>query len=387
MRDSAPTPPSIWAFGPTSPLTLVLAVLAVVGVVALTRRVWGRTGWPLRSVGVLLSQVLVVATVGLVVNQAEDIVTTWSAVVGQTSGISPKVTTQRPGALVADPGHPNLWAVSAAQKAADRQAAFKGSTTTVTVTGEKTGYALTAAVYLPGSYREATQKKRDYPVIELFAGYPGSYLSWVDGLRLAQMMNELIASGQMPAAIVISTSQNPNPPDDSQCVDATAQRGRPSLAETYLVQDVPGYLRSTYRVGDGRLNWIAAGYSTGGFCAANIGIQHADQYGGVISLSGNYTAVQDDTTGPLYADADSRRANSPLYTVGAAGRPPLVFALAATRDSPDDYDELTAFAPTVPKADALLVLVAPTGGHTPPVWRATARLSFAWVAQQLAEVG
>lgn len=327
------------------------------------------------------------ATVGLVVNQAEDIVTTWSAVVGQTSGIDPKVTTQRPGALVPDPDHPNLWAVSAAQKSADRKAAYQGSTTTVTVKGEKTGYALTAAVYVPGSYREATQKKRDYPVIELFAGYPGSYLSWVDGLRLAQMMNELIASGQMPAAIVISTSQNPNPPDDSECVDATAKRDKPSLAETYLVQDVPAYLRSTYRVGDGRLNWIAGGYSTGGFCAANIGIQHADQYGGVISLSGNYPAVQDDTTGPLYADIASRRTNSPLYTVGTAGRPPIVFALAATRDSAADYEELTAFALAVPRRDALLVLVAPNGGHSPPVWRATAQISFPWVAQQLAGVG
>jgi pimeloyl-ACP methyl ester carboxylesterase len=58
---------------------------------------------------------------------------------------------------------------------------------------------------------------------------------------------------------------------------------------TYLAQDVPAYLTRILRVQPQGPAWGIAGYSEGGFCAANLALVYRLRYGAAGVLSGSFT--------------------------------------------------------------------------------------------------
>ncbi|MER6384187.1 alpha/beta hydrolase-fold protein [Streptomyces sp. NPDC001250] len=57
--------------------------------------------------------------------------------------------------------------------------------------------------------------------------------------------------------------------------------------ETYLAVDVPAQLVAHYQVSNAPRSWAAMGYSTGGFCAANVAFHHPARYAAAAALSGS----------------------------------------------------------------------------------------------------
>jgi len=278
-------------------------------------------------------------------------------------------------------GDDNDWRVTAVERAVDRARAAQSSLQVITLPGAATGYRLPAEVYLPGSY--AVDSHRRYPVIELQAGYPGSARTWPNYLHLKSMLDTLIGNGSMPAVIAVSTTQNPRRGYDSECVDADPKQVPGSLAETYLTVDVPAFIRAHYRAGAGRVDWIDGGFSTGGFCAANLVLCHPRSYAGAVVLSGYFEPIVDHSTGPLYATAAERAANNPSLLIRRK-HPPTAFFLGAAQNNADDMVALSAMQTRVPSSDPLRIVTTESGGHSGTTWRELGPTAFSWMAAVLA---
>jgi len=377
----ATSPTSGWSLAPNAPLFEALLVVATVCVALAAVWRWRSLGLATRVVSVVLVEVLVVLSVMTYVNRANDVVTTWTSMTGSTSGLTPKTLSQSDGTGSFGNGI-NRWRRTRRMQAKDRAAADRSTITSISIGGGPTGYDLPAQVYLPGSYDEASSAHRSYPVLELLAGFPGSYLSWSTGLRLKHTLDTLIRTGRMPAVIAVMPSQNPFPPADSECVNADPSVHSDSRAETYLTDDVPTYLAQHYRAAKGRINWVIGGYSTGGYCAANLALRHPDRYASAIALSAYFIGLRDDTTGRLFKDRKEFEANSPQFTI-AKPHPKLAFFTIHADDNARDGRASRHFVAAIPASDAHLAMATASGGHTPPVWRVGSRQAFIWLAHLL----
>ena len=369
-------------FGPNS--TFVQVLVMVLALVVIAVAIWGWRRFRPRLFSqiavVLLAQVLIVVSVAIYVNRSEQIATTWSALTGSAQGLGPRMVAATDGTASFGVHYSNNWRVPPPDRALDTGTAYKSRIVQTQIPGALTGYNLAAQIYLPGSYDSPTSALRRYPVIELLAGFPGSYLSWTNGILLKDTLDQLIAEGKMPAVIAVMPSQNPHPPGDSECVDVDPHVHTDSRAETYLAHDLPTYVAHSYRAAAGRINWVVGGYSTGGYCAANLALRHPATYAAALVLSGYFVSVHDSTTGHLFKDRRSRRANSPEFTIGKPHPKLAIFTIAA-KDNHRDVSNQEHFARRVPKADALMVMTTATGGHTPPVWRVGSRFGFIWLAK------
>jgi enterochelin esterase-like enzyme len=300
---------------------------------------------------------------------------------------APSGATAGSSAIAPGPGDPPAssgpgdWRTTALERDQDRVEARKSRVVDIVVHGQMTGYNEVASVYLPGSY--AIDPNRRYPLLQLQAGYPGNHQTWIKYLKIKQMLDDLIASGKLPALIAVMADQNPVHDRDSECVDADPSLMPGSLADTFLSSDVPTYIRAHFRAGTGRDDLVIGGYSTGGFCAANLALRHPDTYGGVIVLSGYFSANTDGTTGRLYRDHEQRDANSPLVTVHQP-HPPIAFFLGAAANASDDMEGLTSMADAIPQSDPLDVMTTPTGGHSGRSWKVLMPQALIWMASELA---
>jgi enterochelin esterase-like enzyme len=236
-------------------------------------------------------------------------------------------------------------------------------------------------IYLPGSY--AADKSRRFPLFQMESGFTGSYHTWKASAGLQANVDNLIADGRLPAVVVVMPEQYPILGRDSECVNADPAVLPGSLADTYLSHDVPLYMRTHYRIGAGRSDLMIGGFSTGGYCAANLALRHSSTYGGAMVLSGYFRTIIDHTTGPLFADRAEAQANDAMITIRRPHRP-LAWFLSAAQDAPTDVRYLAEFQRLVPRTDLLHVVYTRTGGHSSAAWRVSSRLGFAWLASVFA---
>jgi enterochelin esterase-like enzyme len=364
---------------PATGVTLAAVLLAVIAV----------TCWRWRAVrfrrlmrfGSLLGiQVLGLMTVLVWVNVSGQYVSNIADLTGSTQGLAAHDLVDRRGDEI-DPAQRSDWLPTPGERAADRADAGGSRVLTITIDGAKTGYHQGAKIYLPGSYQ--ADPGRRYPVLQLQSGYPGSARSWFDYLDLKQTLDQLIAGGRMPAVVAVSTSQNVRRAHDSECVDADPASVPGSLAGTFLGVDVPTYLRAHYRVGGSRDDWVIGGYSTGGYCAANLALRHPQTYAAAISLSGYFTPIVDGTTGELYRTTQERDENTPILTARRP-HPPTAFFLGAAQNNVSDMFALASIERVIPTTDPLRVATTPSGGHSSRIWRVLSPDAFTWVAATLA---
>ena len=92
---------------------------------------------------------------------------------------------------------------------------------------------------------------------------------------------------------------------------------------TYLAEDVPTVIAHMLRVLPPGLGWGVAGYSEGGFCAANMALRFRYRYGAAASISGYFSPYNNKlATGlvsPFGNNKTLRDNNTPLDEVRALG--------------------------------------------------------------------
>ena len=91
--------------------------------------------------------------------------------------------------------------------------------------------------------------------------------------------------------------------------------------DTYLAKDLPDYICHHLRVQPLGAGWGIAGYSEGGFCAANLGLQHGSIFNDAAVLSGYFRPDLNQLINPprrvsAFASQKQDRANTPLTCSG-----------------------------------------------------------------------
>jgi pimeloyl-ACP methyl ester carboxylesterase len=162
---------------------------------------------------------------------------------------------------------------------------------------------------------------------------------------------------------------------------------------TYLALDLPAAIARTLRVLPPGPAWGVAGYSEGGFCAANMALRYPRDYGFAGVISGYFTPMDNRLGGfgrpvsPFAGDSRLREQNTPLDEIRrlpAAVSIPR-FWLGAGAGSRQDVADTERFWRQLRRRQADAPLTLTRGGHTMITWRAQVPPMLAWMTRGLAQ--
>jgi pimeloyl-ACP methyl ester carboxylesterase len=355
-------------------LLLAVALLVLVGIALAWNRWPGWSRWPARALSLVLVMVLGAVVAGDLVNRSFGLYGSFSELLGRPPSATEPVgsfaaaSTARLDVLTSD------W-VSTGQAAA---AQGRGTVVKVRMAGPRSGFSRVGLVYLPAAYFDDANAR--FPAIEFFHGTPGGPRNYVDQLHVGTVLDGEIKQGRIPPVIGIFPMIDNGRP--GECVDAV----RGPKDETYLAVDVPADVDAGLRGLPGR-SFAAVGYSTGGFCALNLGLRHPDRYVAAGGISAYFEAGTDPAVGNPYGRGSVLRLrNSPQWEVEHR-RPtaPPLFVVASAGDRQAASDERT-FVAASRRHDPRLVLGAalvPGGGHTFATWSTALAPTIDWVAHYL----
>jgi enterochelin esterase-like enzyme len=269
------------------------------------------------------------------------------------------------------------------------EAQQQGYTVTMTIEGRLSHIRRTVLVYLPPQYFQAAYANYRFPAIELFTGYPGQPADWINILGVTTTLPALIHDHLAKPVILVMPDTEGNPHRDLQCLNLPH-----SVQDaTYLAQDVPDFLSHTIRVLPPGQAWGAAGYSEGGFCAANLALRYRHDYGFAGVMSGYFSPldvlVGKTYTQPFDGNTALRDANTPLYElplIPASQRIPR-FWIGAGGAAPQDVLAAHQFEQLLlPRQPGLRVRLWPGGGHNGDTWRGLLTPMLEWMTSNLAAV-
>ncbi|MBO0823113.1 MAG: hypothetical protein J2P27_04545 [Actinobacteria bacterium] len=369
------------------PQSLVLFVLLVVLFGLL---VWWLVAARLVAVKVVaacLSFVVAMVFGVLSVNKYFGYYSTWGAAIADFANSSPSSGPQiSQGSLLAGDNK-----AAFGKRAIYLQLAqVQGYTVRVTITGKLSHITRQVYIYLPPQYFDTHYAKYRFPVIELIHGQPGEPQDWINVVGIQQTLNQLVKRGQARPAVLVMPDANGGNRVSLQCLNQVD--GPQDM--TYLVQDVPDAVAHMLRVQPPGNAWGVAGYSEGGFCAANMALRYRYRYGYSASLSGYFAPYQNKLgnptrlVSPFGSNSALRIENTPIDEVQAlpAGARLPMFWLGAGLGSKADVTKAEYFAQELQlhEADVPLVLT-PGGGHTMGTWHAEVPPMLTWMTQGLAE--
>jgi enterochelin esterase-like enzyme len=353
----------------TLALAVVLCLMAMLGAAAIWNRPWPSWWrWSVRGSALIAAQLTAVMVAGVLLNDASGFYTSWSQLWERPS--PPRHVAARPG--LDD---------TAARDRLARARAGHGVITTLEIPGTVSGAgSFKAEVYLPAAYGDPAHADRQFAVVELLAGYPGSPRSWLGPLGVADLLDSEIAAGRSAPFIAVLPTPNIAGARDTECVDVV----HGPRVQTYLTQDVRSAVVKHFRAAGGPSSWALMGYSTGGFCATNIAMRHPDLYSAAVSVAGYFTPAHDATTGDLFGGRQQvRDQNTPIWL--AAHRPSDVsLLLFATKEDRPAWTSLLSFLAAVRPPTRVDVVELARGGHNFQVWRPQLQVGIDWLGRRLA---
>ncbi len=321
----------------------------------------------------------------LVVNKYFSYYQTWGAAIADFSNPSPnsgpKVSV---GSLLVGNHSPAFDAKSVYQKLALQQ----GYTLHMDLTGKRSGITRSVYIYLPPQYFEAKYKNYKFPVIELIHGQPGEPQDWIDVVGVQVTLDNLVNEGRAKPVVLVMPDANGGNNISLQCLN---QVGGPQDL-TYLARDVPDAISHLLRVDPPGVGWGVAGYSEGGFCAANMALRFRYRYGAAASLSGYFAPFKNELQNPArlvspFGNNNKLRIeNTPIDEVRALAPGAVLpqFWLGAGKGNNLDTANAEYFWQELQlhQADVPLVLT-PGGGHTMATWHAEVPPMLTWMTNTL----
>jgi enterochelin esterase-like enzyme len=214
-------------------------------------------------------------------------------------------------------------------------------------------------LYLPPGVR----RTRHYPALFLLHGLRGSPYSFVGGLRLAAVADQLITSRQVPPFIAVM------PPAGSTPQFAGEWTG---TWENYVLQNVLPWADSHLPLATSPAARTLAGFSAGAYGSIDMALRHPGLFGTVESWSGYFQSPKDGSL--ANATRAERRAHDPQSLVRAdapALRASHVrFFLSAGRREPATLAATQAFARELAALGIAHTMHIGDGGHHGRSWRA-----------------
>jgi enterochelin esterase-like enzyme len=357
---------------------LVLVFGALIWWLVIARRV------TLKVVAACLSFVVAMFFGVLSVNKYFSYYGTWGAAIADLSNSSSNSGPQiSQGSLLAG----NKRLVFDQRAVYLKLAQAQGYTLHVAIPGKLSHLTRQVYIYLPPQYFDKQYAKYRFPVIELINGQPGLAQDWINVVGIQQTLNQMVKQGQASPAVLVMPDANGGNSISLQCLNQV--RGPQDL--TYLALDVPNAVEHLLRVMPPSNAWGVAGYSEGGFCAANMALRYPDRYGYAASMSGYFTPYKNKfgnplrTMSPFGNDNTLRVQNTPLdevRTVAAGATLPL-FWLGAGQGSGADISNAEYFAQLLQLHQADVPLVIMGGGHRMGTWRTLVPPMLSWMTQGL----
>jgi pimeloyl-ACP methyl ester carboxylesterase len=285
------------------------------------------------------------------------------------------------GALWAD-FHGTAGNLGVITSAASTPALRSGRIGWVDLPGKLSGYDRRGLLYLPPQYGQAKYAGVRFPVVELFHGTPGTNpLAWETRLQIGQVTDSLLARHLIgPMVLVMPTINGPGH-QFQDCVNGPA-----SNDETYLLKDVRTDMLAHYRVSRDAYEWGASGYSSGGYCSANLALRHPTSFGAAAVINGYFRAADGPAAGALNGNQPLEAANSPLYLAERltpnSSPLPAFWVAAGTHDKPD-YKPATVFTAALDRIEQVPFYQL-NAGDTANEWAAALPAALTWLWQQLA---
>jgi enterochelin esterase-like enzyme len=269
------------------------------------------------------------------------------------------------------------------------QAQRQGYLVRLMVTGPRSHLTRVVYVYLPPQYFEPAYGRYRFPVIELIHGQPGEPQDWITVVGVTRTFDTLLKDKAAQPAVLVMPDANGGRAISLQCLN---QAGGPQDL-TYLAVDLPTQITRILRVQPPGSAWGVAGYSEGGFCAANMALRYPDRYGFAGVLSGyfkpsdNQLADPSRLVSPFNGNIRLAEHNTPLEEIQdlpvAAVIPRFWLASGAAdqqgvADAERFWQELRVRQPDVP------LTLTPRAGHTLAAWRAEVPSMLTWMTPGLA---
>ncbi len=324
----------------------------------------------------------------LAVNKYYGYYQTWGAVMADMTSQGVNAASRVPDITLASGSRSGTLDGSQAHL---RLAQQQGYALRLMVAGPRSHITRVVYVYLPPQYFQPGYQAYRFPVIELIHGQPGKPEDWITVVGVTGTFDRLLADRVAQPAVVIMPDANGGARISLQCLN---QVGGPQDL-TYLAVDLPNQIERILRVQRPGSAWGVAGYSEGGFCAANMALRYPRRYGFAAALSGyfqpfdNQLAEPVRLVSPFGGNRSLQEENTPLEevrTLPAGVVIPRFWLGAGASDRQDVADaevfwqELRLRQPDVP-----LTLTA-GGGHTMTTWRAQVPSLLTWMTSGLARV-
>jgi S-formylglutathione hydrolase FrmB len=239
-----------------------------------------------------------------------------------------------------------------------------------------------AYVYLPPAWFAKTTPS--LPTLVLLPGEPGSAADWSGDGDADNTADAFAATHHGLAPIIVMPDPNGYATIDTECVNS-----RFGDAETYLVDDVPAFVRSRFSAARGPGSLALGGLSAGGTCSVMLALRHPDVYPTFASYSGFASPQYQETTraqtiDTLFGGSEQNFAAHDPVQILPHGQ---FTGLAGWFEVGDQDDEPLAAArqlqPAALRAGIATCLLVRPGGHDFDLWSQALQDSFPWLSWRL----
>ena len=211
-----------------------------------------------------------------------------------------------------------------------------------------------------------------YQVVELFPGTPGVPQTWIGTLDGISTMENLELAGQIPPTLAVIPAINVQPGLDTECLNFVGG----AQVESWVTGDMKRFMQSFMGVDD--RPWSAFGYSTGGWCAAEVAVLHQEQYSEGVSLAGYFS--------PMLPFGLSKREKNYLSNhydlikyLRHDHRNTKLLIIASVKDRFTNYSA-QKFLKSANSLIPIKYIPIPSGGHNIKVWKPYIAPGFLWIS-------
>ena len=257
-----------------------------------------------------------------------------------------------------------------------------------TVKSEVLGTERNYTVYLPAGYD--IDKEKHYPVLYLLHGMDGTNKDWYDRGHVKDVMDQLTASGEADAMIIVS-------PDAGGSVREGKWNGYFDMKgwhyEEFFFNEFLPLIEKSYRIKADKAHRAIAGLSMGGGGATSYAQRHADMFGACYAMSAylhqdaagvDAQKVAEGNKVALLFDAAHRLSCVDYVKNADEARKQELRTIQWFVDCGDDdflFDCNLDFYQAMRRAGIPCQLRVRDGGHTWEYWHSALYIALPWVSR------
>lgn len=240
--------------------------------------------------------------------------------------------------------------------------------------------------YLPAGYSLSENADKKYPVIYLLHGAYGNHRNLVERFPIQKILDELIATGQLPECIVIF-------PDG---FNSYYVNGPAFAMEDAFVKDLFPTIEKLYRVDARKEKRIIGGISMGGYGAARFALKYPELFNCALLISPAIWEKPQPGTGVttwhVFPEGDAGFSQkiweqfSPqglFESYKAAGNPVEFYIISGAADTTVPIETVRTFADKLSAVATVELSVEENGIHAWTFWEGATKKALQFAGQRL----